>query len=432
MSILTRRGQLAVANKATFGAFSGSLSVIGEVRDFAYDPQVEMTERQVASIYNGARPSIPGGKYGQCTFQVEIRGTGTPGQVPDIDPLLLAAGYERAINTGTAAVGALVKAPFTPGIGTAIPTLGGTFGHTASGRVVVRISEVVTDTSIDAEVWFFPAGGGAAVFYSITQSASTAVTFSGGPLDGVTIDFGDPSASTAGYVTGDAYAAPMTSADAVGVIYTPADNPTTYASPGGPLLLDLQYIEDGNRHRIANAAVTQLQISADRGGVAMATFTVVGEFVPEAGAASFEAGTANQTAPPTFRAATFTRNGSPIACPTQFSFDAGIVSGVIGCVTATEGFRGAEVLAHDPTFTSNERAQSFTTRNPYTDWYNFTLYSINLRIGSAGNGFAIRSDYAQSINVTPAVENEAARMYDTEIRFTNPNDGTPTHELEFF
>lgn len=227
--LLTRKQQISVASGTEGTAPTWSNVETAANSDIIiYDPQWtfdvrEFTRRPVRAQL-GALASTKTIKLATLTFTTEVKGSGTAGVAPTYDLLLKACGMSAAVNTGSASIGTVYKNPNSTGSG-AVPTVAGTYSGTKSGRLYITLETVTTDTSIVFNAVFYPADGTAPSADQFTQSSDSAVTLTG-VAAGVTVDFGDPSSSTTGYVAGDNYAVTIVSDQQVDVVYTMTDTPT--------------------------------------------------------------------------------------------------------------------------------------------------------------------------------------------------------------
>lgn len=403
MSLYTIRKQICVYGKTTAGAFGSTTSTpnesnvlsasnVIEVYTPVETPTLQQTDRNPSRPRTGMISSVPGTFSRQITFTAEWKSSGTPGTAPKIAPLLKACGLTETTNTGSAAIGTVYPDLKTPATEAAKPAVAGTFGGTVSGRIRIVVTAVVTDTSVTFDAYFYPNTGAAATVYAgESQTSGTAVSLSGGALDGVTVDFGDPSSSTSGIVAGAVYSAALTSDQEKSVSYAPSEK-SSYR-------IDIALNEDGRIKKIQNCMGTY-SLKATNGEYGTVEFTFTGVDAGEASDASLYSDyLVDDIVPSAVLSCSPTLGGTALQPWTEFTFDAGNNVQLIEDATSSKGFQGAEIIGRNPVGTINPLATLFATENQFTTLRSGATAAFALSYGATGNVYTFNAQAAQKSNV---------------------------------
>jgi len=418
--IVSKNVQFAAVGKNALGAFSTVLntSIVGPITDFAPANTFEQYERETQSQFAGKEASVLGSVLGAVGFNVPFRGSGTAGVINDLDALLLGCGHVKRVAPGTAAIGAVV--PF-PSVGHAgLPTLTGTFAGTISGRVVITITALVVNTSIAFLAVFYPGDGTAPTAYTGTQEEEDAIVLSGGPLDTLAVDFGNPDVATAPFVVGDQFRVSLRSSSAVNIEYLPSPTPSQFGA-NGPKLVDLQAIIDNvDRHRFKSCSGT-FTITGNRAETIIFGFSFTGEYVRPDAATYIANAVYSDIIPPAVKAATATWDAQVLSCFSTFSFDPAAVVNALDCAGAAQGYDGAYVSAFDPVFTLDVEQSTLTTWNPFAAIESNSQEALSFSIGTAGNRMTIIAESAQLVDCQPGERNGRA-IWNLTFRFRRRSD----------
>lgn len=396
MSLSMKRRQLLSA-VGTAGTFDGaSLMLVGNanvlVRDLLYKHDAEIHSRPSSSATFGQKPSVSGKRSALITFVADLRGSGVAGTAPSIGKLIRSCGFSETVNSGSAAIGAVSadNQNLTPA---SVPVVAGTNASTKNGTLVITIETVVANTSIAINAQFFPEGAGV-TGYEIengTQTSATAVTLGGTQLTGITVDFGDPSSSTAGFQAGDVYRIPLTAAATVDVVYKTIST--------GLIVLDLAVLQDG-RVLKAHSCVGNFRANMVNGQPVALEFEFRGVPVTNTGAsddedgredfALFAAPTYEAIAPPAFMGLTGTnlRGESPAPCFSSMNFDLGNTIAPRECATAVSGYDAFRITERNPTGSIDPEARLFATKDYFTSLEDGSLGVMNATIGAVSGNIA--------------------------------------------
>jgi hypothetical protein len=424
MSLYTVRKQICVYTKTSVGAFGATSSTpapstvldVGNVIQ-VYEPmspmQLGMFDRNPARPRTGSLASVPGTQGRTFTCRAELKSSGTPGVPAKHAPLFKACGLTQTINTGSAAIGSVVADAKAGAVDASKPTIAGTFGGAKSGTMLVVITGVVTDTSITFTAIFRPGDGTAQTVYAgEIQNSATAVTLSGGDLDAVTVDFGDPSSSTSGFADGNMYYAALTSDQEESVSYAMAEKPTTRA--------DIAVLEDGRVKSLRNAMGT-CSIRMVNGEPAFAEFTFTGVDAGEQTDQSmYTAYVTDELVPDPILNCDPTLGGTALQPWTEFSFDQGNNVVLIEDATSAEGFEGAEIIGRAPVGSVNPLAQLFAAKNFFTTARAGTEQALALSYGSTGNIITFNAANCQILNVESTDVNGTIRE-NLSLKFNQPD-----------
>jgi hypothetical protein len=426
--IVSKNIQLAAKGKTALGAF-GTLAgsdVVGPVTDFAPGYTFEQFERQTQSQFAGREASVLGSVLSTVAFNVHFRGSGTAGVANDLEALLMACGHTRRVQTGTASIGAVVR---FPSVGHAsVPTLTGTFGGTKSGRVIVTITDVQVDSSIDFTAIFYPGDGTAPTAYAGQQLGATGITLIGGPLNSLVLDFGDPSSGTAPFVVGDQFRVSVISAQQVFREFLPSATPSQWGA-NGPQLADIQAVIDNRQvHKFQNCA-GNVVISGNRAENVVFGFNMTGQYVRPIDGTYISAPVYSDVVPPAVKGA-FAGWEWPggveedLACFSTFNFDPTGVVNAIDCAGAAQGYDGAFVSDFDPVLTLDVEQKLLSTWNPYQAIESQEMELFVLSIGSAGgNRITLVAESAQLVDCQEG-ERNGRQINNLTFRFRRRGDLT--------
>ena len=408
MPLLTRRRQICAAINAGSSFDSGTVAaanVINLITDLAPGYDVSKVERNVLRPQIGQLAPIKGTKGGNISFGVEMIGSGTAGVAPQIGRLFKMCGFSETVNSGSAAVGSAVEIGNNVGTGSA-PTTAGTFTGLKSGLVRILITAVTSNTSIAFQATFYPGDGTTPSSGSFTQSSGSAVTLTG-VAAGATVDFGDPSSSTAGYVVGDQWAFSVTSSSEVSVVYKLRDS--------GHQRGDLAGIMDGNLHKWFGC-MGDVSIEGKLGQIVKAKFDFKGVPAGFDEQSFFTSGIPTPGATPEpFLAVTPLYDGSAPECFTDFNLSLANDVSLRQCAEETYGFEAAQITGRLPKLTFNPESIGFNTFNPFSDLFANTTKGWSVQWGqTAGNIIKIECVYASTTGVS-----------------NGDRDGIMTDELEF-
>lgn len=399
MSLLTRRQQLAVAI-GTEGTEPPDWSVIEAAAnakvlvyepDWSPDQAVYRRNPNRAQIGNLA--AVPTTTSARMTFRVELKGSGTAGVVPSYGPLLRACGMAQTVNTGTAVTGAFAR-DAQVSTGTVTPTSAGTFTGAKSGRLEVIVLAVVNDTSVTFQATFYPGDGTTPVTDDFTQSSTTPVTLTG-VAAGVTVDFGDPDASTAGIAVGDRFVAKLTSDQQVSVQYEPSDS--------GHPVLDMSLLQDGRVHRMYSAR-GNVRIVGTFGEPAFLEFDFMGVPVDDDDVALLTGVAYEDTVPAPFLNLQDTElaDQDPANCFTTVEVDMGNQVVMRPCaVDHPSGFASARINSRDVTATADPEAQLVATVDMFSKLREGSIFPFVWTLGqTAGNIVEFNAPRAQVTGIT--------------------------------
>lgn len=399
MPLLTRRQQLAVAI-GTEGTEPPDWSVIeasANARVLIYDPvwqpEQGFFDRNPNRAQIGSLPGVPTTTSARVTFRVELKGSGTAGVAPSYGPLLRACGMSQVINTGTAITGAFIR-DNQVSTGSVTPTSGGTFTGAKSGRLEILVLAVVTDTSVTFQATFYPADGSAPVSDDFTQSAATAVTLTG-VAGGVTVDFGDPSAATAGIAVGDRFIAKLTSDQEVSVTYEPIDA----AIP----VVDMSLLQDGRVKRLYSAR-GNVRVVGTFSEIAFLEFEFLGVPVDDDDTALLTAIVYEDTVPPPFLNLQDTElaGQDPSNCYTAIEVDMGNQLVMRPCAVGhPSGFASARINSRAVTATADPEAQLVAVVDLFSQLREGDVFPFVWTLGSTpGNIIEFSAPRAQITNIT--------------------------------
>jgi hypothetical protein len=430
MPLITKRKQVCAYGKASIGAFGATTNseskatviTANNVLSDVYEPVIayDLTnaERNPARAQISSLGPVPASRFATVTFGVELKGSGTSGVAPLwATRLFPACGLVGVASTGSAAIGTVNPDVSTGAL--AVPTVAGTFAGTKSGKAFIQITALVADTSIGFSVVFIPADGTAASVYTgLSQTSATAITLSGGALDGVTVDFGDPDASTAGFALGHRYVVNLTSSAQTDVVFKPTDSPASFA------YVDLGVIEDGRLHKIKNAMGT-FTITANREGFGRIDFTFTGSIAEDVDPFEDQALIASipyidETPDPFVGVTAVVDSGTP-ACFSEFTFDAGNAVAMLPCATDPSGYKSAYVTYRSPVGTIDPQAVVFATK----DWHGKALagnqFGFSLNWGAAGTGITFTARNAQLTALPDTADSDGILRDTLNVMFAAPN-----------
>lgn len=383
MTLRRKRQQVAIYLKASTGAFGATTSTpnpsnvlaagnVLEVYEVNSNPTVQTTERATMSPYLDNPSPVKGSRFWEITFNMAMTTSGTAGTAPKIGTAFKACMMAEAINSGSASIGSVIEDPRNIGTASA-PAVAGTFAGAKSGKMVITVAAVSASTSVTFDVVFFPGDNTSRTYYNAeVQNSGSAVTLSGGVLDGVTVDFGDPSSSTTGIEVGDQFIINLQSSSQAEVTYTPENTPSFYA--------DIAVIRDGKLLKVRNCQGTFV-IRANAGEPAMAEFTFRGSDAGQDDQALLTGVTIDDNVPQPLIGATWTVAAAAAGCPTTFTLDNGGELVMRACATEDDGYLSAEVVNRAATFEWDPLDTLTATRDDFARFFGQTTYALNLQWG---------------------------------------------------
>lgn len=100
MALLTRKRLILIETESNYGSDAGPTSAdVVLVRDLSITPQAsDVVNRDVVRPYLGSSEQILANTRVECTFSVELAGSGTSGQAPKYGKALLACGLSESIT----------------------------------------------------------------------------------------------------------------------------------------------------------------------------------------------------------------------------------------------------------------------------------------------------------------------------------------------
>lgn len=423
MTLSTQRRQIVLAI-GTEGVFTAAALSASNAKMVVFEPVIEYDiaehERRPSRVSLGSLASVKGKQMARVTFSCDIRGSGTAGVAPSIGKAIRCCGFSETANTGSAAIGTVVKDPKSTGSGAA-PALAGTYTGTKSGRLEIQITEVVTDTEITILATFYPGDGSAPSTDSFTQDSSSAVELAG-VADGVTFDFGDPDNSTAGYVAGDRYVASLTSDQEISVQYDPISTSIPCA--------DIALNQDGRLHKLHSCRGTFTLEFPEAGAPGRINFEFTGVPANTGTTSDSSAGLLDaspitgvgyeETVPPAFKGVTATLHSGTPACFNSLSIDIGNTIAEVPCATATAGMSAARITARNVTGEIDPEAKLFATKNWHTGLFAGTAGNFIAVAGStAGNIFRIDAPRVQISEVSDE-DRDGITVDALALRFCEP------------
>jgi hypothetical protein len=432
MTLLENR-KLVFARINSTGTFSNDTYLAANAqtlcKNLVVTPNVEKIERGVFRPEIGRLPDVKGTIGWGVTFEQEILGSinGTAGEPPNCDVLWRACGMQRTINSGTAVTGA-VRVFGSLNRGTVVPTSGGTYTGTKSGILHVVVTDVVTDTSVDFQATFYPADGTAALTDNFQQTGNTAVTLTG-VAAGVTIDFGDPSSTTAGIAIGDRFVANLTSDQEVNVVYSPRET--------GFEKIDLATNMDGNLNRIFGVRGS-FSLAAVVGGILTASYNLMGipgdvSGDPFATVALPTSGVSSISDPPIlFKSSAALTGGDPLSCVANLSVDMGMAAVMKQCAQSKYGFDEAVITGRNPVITLDPQTVPYSTRNPYAELFGNSYRTLEVVLGDAGGNGRRLTIEAKLANTTDvSAQNRDGVMANLETFQVAQDDNLPEITFTF-
>lgn len=401
MSLLTRRQQVcALVGTAGTEPTWSNVETAANAAFLVYEPtstrDQTLAPRNPARSQIGSLAGVPASVKGGLTFTCELKGSGTPGVPPKIGPLLRACGMSETVNTGTAAIGTVLRNAALS-TGTVTPTLAGTFTGTKSGTLIIIVETVTTNTSVQFQATFYPGDGTAPASASFTQSSSSPVTLTG-VAAGVTADFGDPSSSTTGIVVGDYFTSILTSVQQVSVTYKMIDDIS-----GSCPVVDMSVIQDGRAKRMYSARGTFDFVGAFD-DFAKINFNFQGIPVNDADVALLSGVAYETTVPAPFLNLTSTQlfTEDPAPCFANFSLALNNDVQLKPCVVGhPSGFSLATITSRAITAEIDPEAQLVATVDFYALQRAGTAGEVSFTLGStAGNIIEFTTTTAQITNIT--------------------------------
>lgn len=432
MTILNRTRQL-VAKIGTEGTFdSGSIHADNagfQIFDYSMTQEVGTVERRAARGTIGAIQPLLTTKMWRARFSVELKGPGVAGDVPRLGVLLRACGFSQTIQDGSAVIGSVIASSknLTP---SQKPTVAGTFGGARNGWLRITISALVANTSITFRLEFFPSDGSANYeTESLSQTDATAETAVGTQLSGVTVDFGDPDASTAGYQIGDVYFVPLTSDQSEQVIY----KPISLSIP----CLDMTFIEPedaSGRRKSMHSARGNVRLVCGINEISRLEFEFLGVAAEPANGVVAQAALTgieyDATIPVPFLDIGVSFYGGTFnQCFTDFRVDAGNNLAARLCAQDASGVEGVRITRRRVTGQINPEATVPATWNPFSKLFGNTPGILSVTIGSeAGNTIVVAG---QNVSISGVGDEETDDILrdPLELAFNEP-ETSETNEYE--
>lgn len=397
MPLFTRRQQLAVAigTEGTAPTWS-NVEDPANGRVLIYEPNWQPEQVKFKRNPNrsqiGQLAGVPTTTGARLTFRVELKGSGVAGTVPSYGPLLRACGMSQTVNTGTAITGAFAR-DAQLSTGSVTPASAGTYTGTKSGRLVVVVTAVTTDTSVDFEATFYPSDGTTPATDNFTQSSDSAVTLTG-VAAGVTVDFGDPSSSTAGIAVGDRFVAKLTSDQQVDVVYKMIDSSIP--------VVDLSLLQDGRVKRM-HSARGNCRIVGTFAEICWLEFEFLGVPVDDADVALLSGIAYEDTVPAPFLNLQDTElaDQDPADCYTSIEVNMNNQLVLRPCARASTGFISARINSREITATADPEAQLVATVDMFSKLKTGDVFPFVWTLGTnAGNIVEFNAPIAQLSNIT--------------------------------
>ena len=414
MALLERLQQI-VAAVGTDGTFTSGNMIAGNAKYKIFEPRpaynVGQFERQPYRATIGAIANVPGARYVEFTFNTEVNGSGTPGVAPVIGPLLRACGFSETASTGSAAISGVTADPnnLTPAT---VPTVTGTYAHTVSGRMIISVTAIVTDTSLNFSVEWRRNGTASQFYEGESQTGATGVTLSGGALDGVIVDFGNPDTDTDLHRVGDKYYITLTSDQQVDVKYKPISDSIP--------CLDFGLYQNGRRHT-AHSCRGNVQLVASAIGQPMiANWRFMGIINDIADAALMSNPAYENIVAPPFIGVGTTIGGTTPQCFNNISIDMGNNVQLRECATSATGYSTGRIGSRRVTMSINPLGALVATTDPWSDLFDGTTRAFHFDIGeTAGNIVEVDAVRAQTTGIT--VGERAGDIEDARtMLFTEP------------
>lgn len=398
MPLFTRRQQLAVAI-GTEGTEPDDWSVIENasnagvlIYEPVWQPEQGKFKRNPNRSQIGQLAGVPTTTGARLTFRVELKGSGVPGTAPSYGPLLRACGMGETVNAGTAVTGAFAR-DAQLSTGSVTPDSGGTYTGTKSGRLVVVVTGVTTDTSVDFEATFYPSDGTAPATDNFTQSSSSAVTLTG-VAAGVTVDFGDPSSSTTGIAIGDRFVAKLTSDQQVDVVYAPIDSSIP--------VVNLSLLQDGRVKRM-HSARGNVRILGTFAEICFLEFEFLGVPVDDDDTSLLTGIAYEDTVPAPFLNLQDTElaDQNPANCYTSVEVNMNNQLVMRPCARAATGFISARINGREITATADPEAQLVATVDMFGKLKEGDVFPFVFTLGTTpGNIVEFNAPIAQLSNIT--------------------------------
>lgn len=418
MTLLTRRRQVCVeiGTEGTEPTWS-SVETAGNGNVLLYEPTYEdgqeFFERNPVRAQVGNLPSIPTTRMATVTLRTELKGSGTAGTAPAIDKLLRACSMNKTVNSGTASIGTVYKQPDSTGTG-ASPTVAGTYTGTDSGRLEILVTEVSTDSEIAFQATFYPGDGGTPLTANFNQDSDTAVTLTA-VAAGVTVDFGDPSTSTSGYVAGDNYQANIVSDQEVSVEYENRDPDGTSSDE----VVDISFLQDGRVHRIYSCRGTWT-IAGTVGEISTIEFTMTGIPAETADRAILTGIDYEDTVPSAFLNLQSASILGGAGCFSSVTIEQGNNVVPRTCATSTYGNESFRVTGRNMTGSIDPEAQLVADNDVYGKLRAGTESAMNFTLGTtSGNIVTFESSKVQIDSVGDS-SREDILVDDLSLRFNQP------------
>lgn len=393
MPLDLRRTQLAIATGSA-GSYNAAVESAANATMLLYEANFELQQEFEENLPMresiGALVDTPGQYIGELTFKTPIQGSGVAGTAAAVDVALQIAAMSSTVNSGTMVVGAVTASPRNAG--TVAPTAAGTNVVTENGRLVVTVETVVTNTSVLMRLQWQPSDGTGYETEVLTQTSATPVTAVGTELAGVTIDFGDPSTSTAGIIAGDQFTIPLTSASSVQVDYVPINTAIPVA--------DLALYEDGRIIKMHSCQATA-RLVFNIGQRGMYEFTIMGAVEAIVDGAILSGIAYDNVSPPAFKGVTAAFHGATPQCFTNLVLDIGNVLAPIECATEASGFEGVRITGRRSTYEIDPLGAVVADSDVFNKMLLGTTGNLTLDLGAtSGNIVTWVSSIAQILSVS--------------------------------
>ena len=115
MAQLTRKRVILIEAESSYGTDpTPAATDVVLVRDLSITPQSsDVVNRDVVRPYLGASEQLLANTRVECTFSVELAGSGTAGTAPRYGSALKACGFSETVASGTSVTYAPVSSSFT-------------------------------------------------------------------------------------------------------------------------------------------------------------------------------------------------------------------------------------------------------------------------------------------------------------------------------
>ena len=115
MALLTRKRVILIEAESSYGSDpTPAATDVVLVRDLSITPQSsDVVNRDVVSPYLGASQQLLANTRVECTFSVELAGSGTAGTAPRYGSALKACGFSETVSSGTSVTYAPISSSFS-------------------------------------------------------------------------------------------------------------------------------------------------------------------------------------------------------------------------------------------------------------------------------------------------------------------------------